>query len=227
MRKKSERQKQFKKSLCMIALITSCLFVFAGCKKSSDNENNTEDGAGTITTAPELTGTAGNENGDEVTEEPADEATPTGTVNAGDEAQEETKPSDEEQSEAAFYGNWVISQVLAYGRVGTYSKEDAEALIGNTLIFSPEQATCFGDQASYLEQVAANPVYTQTELSATEFMTNFQNTFENLGITADTIKQVSVADSAGNGCIFFVVDENTLIIYGGGTFFQLERVNED
>lgn len=46
-------------------------------------------------------------------------------------------------------------------------------------------------------------------------------TFDKLGIMADSISEITVSDSNGNGCTFLVKDNNTLIMYGGGTYFEL------
>jgi hypothetical protein len=48
-------------------------------------------------------------------------------------------------------------------------------------------------------------------------------TFEKLGIKADSIPQVTVSDSNGNSFTFLMKDNNTLIVIGGGTYFELQR----
>ncbi|MBC8059624.1 MAG: hypothetical protein H7Y18_03055 [Clostridiaceae bacterium] len=46
---------------------------------------------------------------------------------------------------------------------------------------------------------------------------------DKLGLKADSISEITVSDSKGNGCTFLIKDNNTLIIIGGGTFFELAR----
>lgn len=123
----------------------------------------------------------------------------------------------------SFYGDWVIEKVTAYGSAGTYSKEDAEKLIGKSMSFTIDSATCFGDDSSYINNSAKNPQYEATEISKDDFTVNYRMTFDNLGITTDSVTEVTVSDAEGNGCIFFVKDDNTLIVMGGGTYFQLVR----
>ncbi len=134
----------------------------------------------------------------------------------------------EEQAQSAetFFGDWVIDRVAAYGSAGTYSKEAAEGLIGRSLSFSTNSATRFGDQPSYLDKTAKNPTYVTTNISSSDFFANYHMTLDKLGITADSVTQVSASDSEGNGCTFLIKDDNTLIVIGGGTYFELVRKAE-
>ncbi len=128
-----------------------------------------------------------------------------------------------EKEGESYYGDWVIKGVAAYGAAGTYSKEDTKALIGKGMSFTESSASCFGDEATYIKKIAKKPVYTSTELTAKEFAANYNMTFDQLGITQKNVTQVTAADADGNGCTFLVIDENKLIVIGGGTFFELER----
>ena len=128
-----------------------------------------------------------------------------------------------DSTKEVFYGDWIIKKLAAYGTVGTYTSEDVKALQGKSLRFSSAEATCFGDQASTLANVVTNPVYKKTTISKSDFETNYRVTFDKLGVTATAISQVTVTDSKGNGCTFFIKDTNTLILYGGGTFLELAR----
>lgn len=122
-----------------------------------------------------------------------------------------------------FYGDWVINSVLAYGSAGTYSSEVAESLVGKSLSFSADKATCFGDEPSYLEKVAKNPVYMATDITSSDFVSNYRMTFDKLGLEGDSVTEITAVDSERNGCTFFIKDNDTLIVYGGGTYFELVR----
>ncbi|MDF2537971.1 MAG: peptidase BlaR1 [Herbinix sp.] len=122
-----------------------------------------------------------------------------------------------------YYGDWVISQVLAYGSAGTYSSEEAESLIGTSLSFTKDKASCFGDQASALDIEVSNPVYSENVITNSDMVNNYRMNFEKLGITTESVTEVSVADTQGNACSFLVKDDNTLILVGGGTYFELTR----
>jgi hypothetical protein len=138
-------------------------------------------------------------------------------------AEEEAATVPAEDSQATYYGEWTISKVLAYGQSGTYSKEDAEGLIGKEMSFSTDSATCFGDEASYIDNTAKSPNYSATEYTDSDFVSYYRMSFDLLGLTGDTVTEISAKDSKGNGCTFLIKDENTLIVVGGGTYFELVR----
>ena len=120
-----------------------------------------------------------------------------------------------------YFGEWIINQVQAYG-IGTYSREDAESLLGKTLIFTATKASYFGDHPSSIEKVATNPIYTETIISESDFVEQNRIPFDLLGIKAP-ITEINVSDSNGHVSTFFIKDDNTLIITGGGTYFELIR----
>lgn len=136
--------------------------------------------------------------------------------------QDQVTSESDSQAQKVYFGEWVINQVQAYG-VGTYSSEDAESLFGKTLSFTEDEASYFGDQPSDIEKVAKNPIYTEKIVSESDFVTNFRIPFDNLGIGASSITEVNVSNSNGNVSNFFIKDDDTLIIYGGGTYFELIR----
>lgn len=152
--------------------------------------------------------------------------TPTPTPMITDTSELEGQTNDavsDENSQATYYGDWTINKVLAYGQSGTYSKEDAEGLIGKAMSFSADSATCFGDQASYIDNTAKSPNYSATDYTGSDFVSYYRMSFDLLGLTGDTVTEISAKDSKGNGCTFLVKDENTLIVVGGGTYFELVR----
>lgn len=122
-----------------------------------------------------------------------------------------------------FWGQWVIKKQLAYGVVGTFDDEDIKKIIGKKLSFSKEKASCFGDNISYLNDLAKNPVYKKSNLSKGDFELDNRITFEKLAIKGDYITEVTVNDSQDRGCVFYIKDNTTLILYGGGVYFQLNR----
>ena len=131
-----------------------------------------------------------------------------------------TKPIN--QTHSAYFDEWIINQVQAYG-VGTYSSEDAESLIGKSLIFTADKASCFGDRLSDIGKVATNPIYTETIISESDFVANYRIPVDLLGIKAPTITEINVSDSNGHVSTLIIKDDNTLIISGGGTYFELIR----
>ncbi|MDF2587897.1 MAG: peptidase BlaR1 [Anaerocolumna sp.] len=126
-------------------------------------------------------------------------------------------------SSQGYLGEWKISKVIAFGSVGTYSKEDAESLIGKSITFSSDKANYFGDSPSVMKESTSNPDYLETNLTSSDFTTNYRMTFDKLGITSDSITEVTVTNKDGFVSNFLVKDDNTLIISGGGTYFELTR----
>ncbi|MEA4825527.1 MAG: hypothetical protein VB130_02655 [Clostridium sp.] len=43
-------------------------------------------------------------------------------------------------------------------------------------------------------------------------------------MSINTITEIDAADAKGNGCIFFIKDNNTLILYGGGVYLELNKI---
>jgi hypothetical protein len=122
-----------------------------------------------------------------------------------------------------FYGQWEIKKVLAYGPVGTYSNDDIKTIIGKKLTFSKESASCFGDQVDSLNNTAINPVYKKSVIFKNDFESSNRMTFDKLGIKEDSITEIDAVDAKGNGCTFFIKDNNTLILFGGGVYFELNK----
>lgn len=102
-------------------------------------------------------------------------------------AQASNATSDINAVEETFYGKWLIEKVLAYGPVGTYSNEDINKIVGKIMTFSKENASCFGDQISYLNNIAVNPTYKRTTINKNDFEINNRITFDKLGIEDDSI----------------------------------------
>ncbi len=143
--------------------------------------------------------------------------------NEVDPTKNDSSTSEPSESKEVFYGEWVIQKVLAYGSAGTYSTESAESLLGKNLIFSEDKASNFGDEPSAISKIATNPIYKKTLVSKDEFITNYRMSLDKLGISSDSASEITVSDSKGTVSTFFIKDDNTLIIYGGGTYFELLR----
>ncbi|WP_315082028.1 hypothetical protein [uncultured Clostridium sp.] len=129
------------------------------------------------------------------------------------------------QNEESFYGQWVIEKVVGYGKVGTYSDDDIKKIVGKKLSFSKEQSNCFGDDASYLSDTVKNPTYKKSVITSDEFLSNWLVPLSTLTINSNTVTEIEVNDAKNLPvCTFFIKDNNTLILYGGGTFFELRKV---
>lgn len=132
--------------------------------------------------------------------------------------------TDKKVEEEHFYGQWQIEKALAFGPVGTYSDDNIKAIIGKKLVFSKESASCFGEEVDSLNNTAVNPIYKKSVISKDDFESSYRITFDKLGIKSNTITEIDAADAKGNGCIFFIKDNNTLILYGGGVYLELNKI---
>lgn len=213
---------KFKKStwtstLLAILLIISVGFIgLTGCKLSTNKVSNNN----TTALSNPTSGTENNGTPDKPSiQQETNNQSNTNTTNKP--AQSTGAPAN--QTKEVFYGQWVIKQVLAYGPAGTYTSEDVKSLVGKSLSFSADKASRFGDKPSDAAKVAANPVYKKTVISKSDFVTNNRMTFDKLGIKADSILEITVSDAKGIVCIFLIKDDNTLIIIGGGAYFELVR----
>ena len=223
--------RQFKKYRWTNTLITLVLIMavglvaLTGCSPSAGNANpNNND-----TTTPLVTSTPNTTPTTAVTPTPIITETPEQDTQANEDTTDESNSIQEDaednalEEQISFYGDWTISRVLAFGQSGTFSKEEAEGLVGRSMSFSSDSATCFGDQASYIDTTAKEPSYMATVYTSNDFMSYYRMTFELLGLVGDEVTEIVAKDSEGNGCTFLIKDENTLIVVGGGTYFVLVR----
>lgn len=130
------------------------------------------------------------------------------------------------QATESFMGKWTITKLLfSNPRGSTYDSETINKLIGRELTFTSEKATCFGDDIKYIDSTILNPVYTKETLSNDDMNVDYRVNFKNLGITTNSIIQVTISSANGACNTFLIIDNNTLILTGGGDFFQLKRSN--
>ena len=130
---------------------------------------------------------------------------------------------DQSDTKETYYGKWIIKKQIAYGPVGTYSNDDIKKMLGKEISYSNEKAM-------YETNVCEKPAYQKSTISQADFEANNRIKFSKLGVTDTSIVQVIVyTDSSykdiwnGNGCIFYIKDPNTLILFDGGVYFELDR----
>lgn len=137
-------------------------------------------------------------------------------------SEEETQAKTmEETTEKPYYGQWKVIDFLAPG-ITALSTEEMEGYINVTLAYSIDFFTV-GNVSR------GNPIYTETTVTKDDFAADYNNqvTFDLLGVSADSITDVSIANSSGFGSMFYVADEDTLYIYLDGAFFKAVRQSED
>ncbi len=136
---------------------------------------------------------------------------------AGSEA---VSPADNESgsnaSDPGYYGTWKITRYYMPG-ITAMSKDEADGYVGMVLEYSTDTFTYNGHANS-------DPDYSETEVTAEEFAANYGGaTFDSLGITSVSAKQVDISNADDLGWSFFVKDANTLLINRDGVFFEAEK----
>lgn len=128
------------------------------------------------------------------------------------------------ESAETYIGTFKITKLLAQSSGGsTYDSTTINKLIGMEIVFTVEKATCFRDDISYISKTVIKPKYERVALSDDQLYTDYRVTFKSLGITTKTVVKITVACNGGNSCTFFIKDRNTLILIGGGAFFEVTR----
>lgn len=124
-----------------------------------------------------------------------------------------------------FFGEWTITRVVTSLSAGTYSKEDINNIIGKKMIFSKEKASSFGDNLESYDVEVNYPIYEKTLRSKEYFLTNWKIGFKQLGIICDSILEINVKGSSQGGCTLFLKEDGTMLVYGGGSFFELKKTS--
>ncbi|MGN0495423.1 MAG: hypothetical protein ACI4GW_04290 [Lachnospiraceae bacterium] len=126
--------------------------------------------------------------------------------------QEET----ESNLDGNYFGTWEVVKYYMPG-VTALSKEEADGYIGKVCVYSEDSFT--GDGA-----VTNAPDYQECEMTANDFSTYYGGiTFDSVGITADSVKQVNVSNAYDFGSSFYVTGTNTILISSDGVFFEAVR----
>lgn len=119
-------------------------------------------------------------------------------------------------SDPGYYGTWKITRYYMPG-ITAMSKDEADGYVGMVLEYSTDTFTYNGHANS-------DPDYSETEVTADEFAGNYGGaTFDSLGITSVSVKQVDISNADDPGWSFFVKDANTLLINRDGVFFEAEK----
>ncbi len=134
--------------------------------------------------------------------------------------QEETTAASVE--EKAYFGDWKITECAGYASVSALSEEEVNGLLGITLNYQADSMYCSTWEGERQEVTG----YDEEMYQTVNFPTDFKVNPENLGITAEEILSVTVSPEGGYlGQYFYVVDDNTLLLYHEGVFFRAERIN--
>lgn len=191
------------------------LIMILGCLTACGNAEEAQEGE-LVSGAMEFTGEQQGAFSTDIatTQEESSEAV---VEEAGSEA---VNPADNESgsnaSDPGYYGTWKITRYYMPG-ITAMSKDEADGYVGMVLEYSTDTFTYNGHANS-------DPDYSETEVTAEEFAANYGGaTFDSLGITSVSVKQVDISNADDLGWSFFVKDANTLLINRDGVFFEAEK----
>lgn len=121
------------------------------------------------------------------------------------------------ETNKTYYGKWKVTQYYA-AYITALSREEMDARIGTEYEYGAEVFISDGQQLDA-------PQYSESEVQKADFEADYQGqlTFEQLGITTDTIKQISIDNSYDCGSTCFIKDDNTILILYEGVFFEAVR----
>ena len=215
------------------------LFLFVmgstlGCEKQGApstqtiSEQSTENSEKATEISQEGTGTSSEatessqdeaETSSEVTESGQEETGTNNEVTEGIQKEPDISAGDEENkdSNTVYYGKWKVTQYYA-AYITALSREEMDARIGTEYEYGAEVFISDGQQLDA-------PQYSESEVQKADFEADYQGqlTFEQLGITTDTIKQISIDNSYDCGSTYFIKDDNTILILYEGVFFEAVR----
>lgn len=123
-----------------------------------------------------------------------------------------------------FYGTWTIKKVAATGKTTTFNATQQKQLIGKKFTFSATSAQSFGDTMNSVGKAIDKPNYKKTDLTLDKLKQSQPTAYPKLGLQGKTIMEVKVLDSNGayQGS-FYIKDDKTLLLYGGGVFFEMSK----
>lgn len=129
--------------------------------------------------------------------------------------------SNRKVSNNEFYGQWIIQNVIAFDKVGETSAEEAEKYKGSILIYGRNQIKTNDkeiDNVTYKEKSYSNR-------ECEEYITKYIYKIDEFNIKYDIVNTITVFDEQNNeyfglGGYFYVINNNTLIIYHKGVYFR-------
>lgn len=135
---------------------------------------------------------------------------------AGNKA-DDGKSTDSDAAAQSYYGKWKVTQYYA-AYITALSTEEMNAQIGTECEYGADTFISGGKKLD-------SPQYSESEETKADFEADYQGqpTFELMGITVDAVKQISIDNSYDFGSMFYVKDDNTIIIIYEGGFFEAVR----
>jgi hypothetical protein len=120
------------------------------------------------------------------------------------------------KDQKSFYGDWQIKKMAGYARITTGGDE---SLIGLKITLSKDLAT-LGNK------FYDNPKYEITNKTKNEVANSFKTNLSDIGVNDNSIDKLDVLNKEDtDGMTFFIKDNNTLIYYLDGTYYETIRLS--
>ena len=214
------------------SLLVITMALFQGCSKAQDKKNVAPDNTKTQEASDTSKDKDSSTNATDKDKDKTDSTDQSAASDKDDSAskanedKDNTKTTENSNAKETYIGTWVVKKEVGTGPVQALSKADIKKMVGKKLSFSKNKSSCFGENVSDLNKTISNPVYNKTAITKSKFDEDNKNkmTFEKLGIKANSLTEINVKDSKGNRCNFYIKDKNTLILYGGGVYFELDKI---
>lgn len=179
--------------------------------KLNENKNDVKEASSNSDTAKNSTNNNSSNSSNNNTVSNSNESTSTKK-----DLQNVTKEVSNDKNEESFYGNWVIKEVAAYGKV--HAGRDTSLVINTNINLSKNLAIF--DKESF-----KNPKYIIKNEKKEDLAWGYHMDFSSLGINKDSITTITVkSEDSSFQDKLIVKDDNTLISCDEGIFYYVERV---
>lgn len=205
-----------------IILSVAALFVtLSGCanQKPQNNDSQTNDNITTEATKDRGDNTTNDskdtKDNNVSTQTDSDSINSNKTDGTNNDTSSQNTAKETSKDQKSFYGNWQIKKVAGYAKITTGGDE---SLIGLKITLSKDLATL--GNTSY-----DNPKYEITNKTKDEIASSFKTNLSDISVNANSIDKLDVLPKEGTDQMtFFIKDDNILIYYLDGTYYETIRV---
>ncbi|CAM4427421.1 hypothetical protein [Paenibacillus tarimensis] len=113
----------------------------------------------------------------------------------------------------SFFGEWTISKHIGSTGIST---EPNNGVIGLTVVYNANTASLGHDEVQ-------DPVYEEYEMTNENFLKEYRVELSDIGVEAESVKTIVVADWNGGGSFIILRDEQPPIVLIDGNFYELEK----
>jgi hypothetical protein len=198
--------KTLKKSIAIILIIISALFLFMGC--GHDQTKNSSDRS-------ELSSAA------VINKDINSMIQTSGSVHS------EVSSKTQTEQTKTYFGTWIVKQQIPLPReIGNLTASEAQNIIGMKLQIQKDKFTSLDGET------LDTPLYYESNINDTAFYTEWRFHLKEVNISSNSVTEVIVCktaptdgyfDNSLGGGFFGIIDNDTLYVNIRGQFFKLER----